>query len=73
MLSDKSVGCASNVKCMISICVLSDGVFVGYISKQYVVRLLVHFFFSFSFFGISAGNNQALGLSLISLSHLLLS
>lgn len=54
-------------------CVLGDGVFVGYILKQYVVRLLVHsFFFSF-FFVISAENNQALGLSLISLSHLLLS
>ena len=41
VFSDKSVGRASNVKCMISICVLSDGVFtVGFISKQYIVRLL---------------------------------
>ena len=41
VFSDKSVGRASNVKCMISICVLSDDVFtVGFISKQYIVRLL---------------------------------
>ena len=36
VFSDKSVGCASNVKCMVSICVLSDGVFVGFILKQYI-------------------------------------
>lgn len=57
LLSDKSVGCARNVKYMISICVLGDDVFVGFISKQYIVRLLLHsvLFFHF-FFVISAGN-----------------